>query len=342
MRKFGLIWAIVLGLAVCGNARAAQQEITVCSFGGTYNQGLAKIFGEPFTKATGIKVNFTTLPTFAQIQAQAKSGDVVWDIVECESRMFARGSKAKLFEPVDLSHIHAGDFVPGAVKKDGVGICFYSFNICYNTKKWPAGKGPESLKDFFDTKRFPGPRSVYYSPLSSLEGALRADGVPWAKIYPIDVDRAFKKLNQIKPDIRVYYKSGGQAQQIMENGEVDMGLFPGGRMIQAQRDGLPVHIVWNDELVDLDYWAIPKGCKHLEAARRFITFMADPKRQAAFAKWTLYGPANRKAFQYIDAKTARLLPTNPKNLARGAIVDQDWYAEHEASVQKRWETWKMQ
>ena len=341
MRRIVVLLAVIL-LAAGGIGHAAQQELTVCSFGGTYNEGLDKIFGKPFTEATGIKVNFTSLPTFAQIESQVKSGNIEWDIVECEARMFARGSKAGLFEPLDLTGVPVQDFVEGSVKKDGLGICFYSFNICYNTDKWPAGTGPKSLKDFFDVEKFPGPRSVYYSPLSSLEGALRADGVPWDKVYPIDVDRAFKKLNGLKPSIRVYYKSGGQAQQIMQNKEVDMGLYPGGRLIQAAAQGVPVYVEMNDQLVDLDYWAIAKGSKNREAAAKLIAFMSDPKRQAAFAVWTYYGPANKKAFDYIDKETAALMPTSPDNLAKGRIVEESWYADHEQDVEKRWEAWKME
>jgi len=38
--------------------------------------------------------------------------------------------------------------------------------------------------------------------LGSLEPALMADGVPRNKLYPLDVDRALKKLSELKPHIR--------------------------------------------------------------------------------------------------------------------------------------------
>ena len=51
---------------------------------------------------------------------------------------------------------------------------------------------------FWDAKSFPGQRSVRKHPIYALEMALIADGVPMDKLYPLDVDRAFKKLEQLK------------------------------------------------------------------------------------------------------------------------------------------------
>ncbi len=38
-----------------------------------------------------------------------------------------------------------------------------------------------------------------------------ADGVAPDALYPLDVDRAFRKLEQIKPHIAVWWTSGGQS-----------------------------------------------------------------------------------------------------------------------------------
>ena len=54
----------------------------------------------------------------------------------------------------------------------------------------------------FDTKKFPGKRTFYkWSAPGVIEIALLADGVPADKLYPLDLDRAFKKLDTIKSDI---------------------------------------------------------------------------------------------------------------------------------------------
>jgi putative spermidine/putrescine transport system substrate-binding protein len=117
----------------------AETTIHVCSYGGTYNKGLDETIGKPFTAATGIKVVFTTFPTYSQMLAQVKSGNIEWDIVECESRMYARGVKAGIFEPLDLSGVPTKEFIEGAVTKYGVGLIYYSYMISYNTNKGKSG-----------------------------------------------------------------------------------------------------------------------------------------------------------------------------------------------------------
>ena len=341
MKRFILILTCTLAFIIAGTAWA-ETTIRVCSYGGTYNKGLEETIGKPFSAATGIKVIFTTFPTYAQMLAQVKSGNVEWDIVECESRMYARGVKAGIFEPLDLSGVPANDFIEGAVTEYGVGLIYYSYMISYNTNKWPAGKGPTSMRDVWDVKKFPGPRTMKLTAVSNLEAALLADGVPRDKIYPIDVDRALKKLSELKPHIAVYWKTGGQSQQIMREKEADIGFVPGGRMIQLADQGVPVTWDWNDQVIVLDYWTVLKGTKNKEAAMKFIAFASDAKRQAAFAEWTNYGPANKKAYDYIKKEKAVLMPTYPENFAKGLVVNAEWYAEHEKDVEVRWEAWKME
>ena len=159
MKRHLLVVASFAAILMAATAWA-ETNIYVCSYGGTYNEGLEEVMGKPFTEATGIKVTFTTFPTYSQMQAQVKSGNIEWDIVECESRMYARGVKAGIFEPLDLSGVPVEDFIEGSVTDYGVGLIYYSYLISYNTDKWPAGQGPKSMKDLWDVEKFPGFRPL--------------------------------------------------------------------------------------------------------------------------------------------------------------------------------------
>jgi len=339
MKKMFLGLGLIATLLMMGNAWA--ETITFVSWGGTYNEGLQKTIVTPFTEATGIKVILTSVPSYAKLEAQVKTGNIEWDVVEAESKQYARAVRAGLFEPLDLSQIPVEDFVEGSATQYGVGIVFYSYTIAYRTDKWPAGTGPSSMKDFWDVKKFPGPRGVKYYFDGVLEAALMADGVPKSKMYPLDVDRALKKLDELKPHIRVFWKTGGQSQQIMRENEIDVGFVPGGRMIQLADQGVPVTWTFNDQVIVLDFLTIPKGSKKKEAAMKFIAFAAQPKQQAAFAEWTNYGPANKKAYNYISKEKAVLQPTYPENYAKGLLQNYDWYAENESKIEPLWERWKM-
>ena len=59
--------------------------------------------------------------------------------------------------------------------KCAVGNILYSWNYAYHTGNV---KGtPKTIKDFFNTKKFPGKRAIYKSALTNLEIALAASGV---------------------------------------------------------------------------------------------------------------------------------------------------------------------
>ncbi|MEL6078769.1 extracellular solute-binding protein, partial [Stenotrophomonas maltophilia] len=73
---------------------------------------------------------------------------------------------------------------------------------------------PGSWADFWDTKQFPGKRGLRKGAKYTLEFALMADGVPRDQVYqvlrqPGGVDRAFRKLDQIKTQIQ-WWESGAQ------------------------------------------------------------------------------------------------------------------------------------
>ena len=341
MKRYFLIITFFLVVFAVGSA-SAETTIIVSTFGGTYEKAVEEAFGQPFTKATGIKVIYTSVPTLAKMEAQVKTENIEWDVVDVESRMLSRGVRSGIFEPLDLSMINARDFVEGSVTKYGIGFNYFSYNVCYRTDNWPVGKGPKSMKDLWDVNKFPGARVMNSKPVSNLEAALLADGVPRNKIYPIDVDRALKKMRELRPHIRVFWRNSGQAQQIMREKEADLGFVSSGRMIQLAEQGIPVTWEWNDMVVVLDSWTILKGCKNKDAAMKFIAFASDPKRLAIYAERMNYGPANKKAYDFIKKEKAVLMPTYPENFAKGVVLDAEWYAENEADAERRWEAWKME
>ena len=65
-------------------------------------------------------------------------------------------------------------------------------------------------------------------------------GVTPDKMYPLDVDRAFKKLEEIKPAISVWWTSGAQSAQLLADGEADMVMAWNGRVSAVKVEGAPV------------------------------------------------------------------------------------------------------
>ena len=70
--------------------RADAQELTIVSFGGSYQEGQSKALFQPAGKAMGIKVKEETYSGIADLRLKMKAGANTWDIVASGSGSAAR------------------------------------------------------------------------------------------------------------------------------------------------------------------------------------------------------------------------------------------------------------
>ena len=129
-------------------------------------------------------------------------------------------------------------------------------------------------------KKFPGRRALRNHPIATLEAALMADGVAPDKLYPLDVDRAFRKLEEIKPDITVWWTSGAQSAQLLNDGEVDMVMAWNGRVSALVNEGAKVGFTYNQGVLQSTSLCILKDAPNLATAVRFLNEAVDPVNQA--------------------------------------------------------------
>jgi spermidine/putrescine-binding protein len=215
--------AVVLAGSMSTAALAAE-SLVFTSWGGTTQDAQKKAWAEPFTKATGIKVNQDGPTDYGKFKAMVESGNVAWDVVDVEYDFAVKAAADGLLEPIDFAVVDKKAIDPRFVTDHAVGSFYYSFVIGYNKDTYGT-KAPKTWADVFDTKAFPGKRTFYkWSAPGVLEIALLADGVPADKLYPLDIDRAFKKLDTIKKDI-VWWGGGAQSQQLLASGEAPIGEF---------------------------------------------------------------------------------------------------------------------
>ncbi len=201
--KSGLLAAMLAaGLA----APALARDLTVVSWGGNYQDGQREIYFKPFAEKTGKPLLDEAWDGgIGVLQAKVKAGAPNWDAVQVEAEELALGCSDGLYEKIDWNKMGGKDkFLKSAVSDCGVGAIVWSTAIAYNGDKLK--DGPKSWADFWDVKKFPGKRSLRKGAKYTLEFALMADGVPKEKVYdvlstPEGVDRAFKKLDELKPYI---------------------------------------------------------------------------------------------------------------------------------------------
>ncbi|MGY4451167.1 spermidine/putrescine-binding protein [Bradyrhizobium sp. i1.3.1] len=193
--------------------------------------------------------------------------------------------------------------------------------------------------DFWDVKKFPGRRALRNHPIATLEAALMADGVAPDKLYPLDVDRAFKKLEEIKPHITVWWTSGAQSAQLLNDGEVDMEMAWNGRVSAVAKEGAKVSFTYNQGVLQSTSLCILKGAPNLETAVKFVNEAVDPVHQANLPLNIDYGPGNPKAFEtgVIKPERAAQLPSEPANAAKQALMSYAWWSSPAGeAAEKRW------
>ncbi len=324
----------------------AAGKVVIRTIGGSYEEANVKAIFEPFTKATGIEV--VKVPaTLGKLLAMFESGNIELDVVDAGELGVLSFSQKGALEKINFKSwklTNPEDFDATIRRDDMVANIYFSSVLGYNSQTFPTGKQPQSWAEFWDLKKFPGPRMLadFASGAVDLEFALLADGVPRDKIYPINVDRAFKALDRVRPAIRKFWDTGALSAQMLADKEVVLGSIWNGRLQAVADKGAPLAIEWNEAMLQTQFWAIFKGAKNLENAQRFIEFACQPEIQASHAKHIPYGPTNRQAFKSIAADVAARLPSSPEHKAKAFLQNGKWWADNRAMVSERWSQWLLQ
>jgi putative spermidine/putrescine transport system substrate-binding protein len=320
----------------------AAETLTVADPGGAWSPAASTAFITPFEKETGVAVSHVArehYPT-VEIKANVETKSYTWDAVIATDADVNELAPLNLLEPLDWSGEDMAQIMPEAHQPGWMGQDVYSTVIAYRTDKF-GQNGPKNWADFWNVQKFPGRRALHKHPIDMLEAALLADGVPMKDIYPINMDRAFKKLDQIKPHVDVWWTGGAQTTQMLQDGEVDMLPTWNARAQVVIEAGGPVAISWDQGIYALEGWVIPKGNPRADLARRFIKFCANAKRQADFVTHLAYGPTNPKAYDYISPERARFLPTAPANLKLMMQSNTAWWGKNKEAAIERFNAWLL-
>ncbi|CAG9271375.1 putative spermidine/putrescine transport system substrate-binding protein [Paraburkholderia unamae] len=335
-----------LGVVAMTGAHAAD-TISVVTFGGAYEAAAKKAWFEPFTAKTGDQFSTESYDGgLAKLQAMEQAKNPTWDLIDLETNDAINACDEGLLEKFDKKSLgNTADFLPGSISDCAVGAMVWSTVYAYDTSKLKAA--PTTIGDFFDLKKFPGKRGMRKSPKVAMEWALIADGVAPQDVYktlatPAGVDRAFKKLDTIKSNI-VWWDAGAQAPQLLADGAVVMTQAYNGRIDDAvHKDKKPFKVVWDAQVYDYEWWGVPAGAKHGDAARKFIVASSTPQAYADLSKYIAYAPPRKNAIPLIDKARLNDLPTAPANFKRPLQIDATFWADNADAINKRFQNWLTQ
>ena len=325
---------------------AAARQLVVRTPGGAFDDVKRRTVYEPFQKATGIEI-VPVAATAAKLLAMFKSGQMELDLIDTGDDVLLQLELAGALEPIPyraFKRTDPDDIEPVLRREFNVGSFVYAMLLGFNTSVYAPGKEPKSWAEFWDIKAFPGPRTMadMASGTPNLEFALIADGVPTDKLYPIDIERAFKSLSRVRPAVTKFWDTGALSAQLLSDKEVVLGALWSTRVQVAADQGAPVAAQWNQNQVMVQAYSIPKGSNDPAAAAEFIDFSLSPEIQAAWMQAYKAIPVNRKAYgamarQLVDPET-----NLPWTTSKGFVQDIHWWARNRPKVNEYWSRWIIQ
>ncbi|GAA3522943.1 extracellular solute-binding protein [Aeromicrobium panaciterrae] len=351
--------AAMVVLAACGGSSSDESGLTAGDLGGAPEAGVVKdgvLKGQsvqfvgyggdiqklqvgiltPWATKSGAKITQDSPTDYAKLKAQVTAGKGTWDVVDVEDSWAAancgtllRKLDDKIIDRSQLPEDNKG--TDCAVPIVGTGNIF-----AYNADKLKTA--PQTWADFFDTKTFPGKRGVYAgNPVAIFEAALMADGVAASDLYPLDVDRALKKLDTIKSSL-VFWTTGAQAQQMVESGQADMGIFWSGRVLNGVKAGANWKAVHDRPLLQYDVLVVPKSAPNPVAAMSLINFALGEEASTKTTEGSGYPGTNVNSKPKVDKVTGEF-QANVAPFKDPVTIDSEFWGKNVADYIDKWTTW---
>ncbi|MGI4958833.1 MAG: extracellular solute-binding protein [Janthinobacterium lividum] len=363
-----------LCLAACmvGVAHAADRQkepvirpLAIASLAGALQDAQQKAFFGPFTAASHIAIRLNSwdgLLTTLQNRARLGTTSSIGDLVLMENSSVLIACQQGLFLPIDpggiagLSPTDHNRLTGDAVSHCGMGALRTDQVLAWDKSRIDSAP---SWAEFWDVARRPGKRGLRRDPRGTLEIALLADGVAPDDIYRTlatsdGVDRAFRKLDQLKPYV-VWWETPAQAVQIIESGAVLMTSAPNSEVAAANQVGhRDFGIQWQQSISMMSSWAIPGRPQPAGAAgpvpdaqasidrlgriRQLLGFMNDPARQADFVGRYPAVSVIQGIFP-PDQPLPDDSPATTEHLHNALVEDDNFWLTHLDQIKGRFDTW---
>jgi putative spermidine/putrescine transport system substrate-binding protein len=311
--------------------------------GGAYEDAWRVAAWEPFAAETGIRV-VPIATNAAKILAMVESGNVELDLLDLGEFQTILLQRLGALDPIDRGRFTQTDLADiDPVREFYTGNNVFATVLGYNKEAFPA-RHPTNWAEFWDAATFPGARMLedMAAGAVNLEFALLADGVPLDRLYPIDLDRAFKKLREIRRAVVKWWDSGAVSAQLLADKQAVLGSIWNGRIQVLIDQGAPLAIEWNQSERVLQGFSILKGAPNRDNAYRLLDYALSPRVQARFAQNIAYGPVNRKAFEFVDNASAAKLPTTPERIAMSYANDAAWWVDNQKRVADLWQDFLLE
>jgi putative spermidine/putrescine transport system substrate-binding protein len=322
-------------------SRWAGRVVRVAAWGGEVQDALRETIWKPFAAATGCTVQELATDT-AQLASSVANGAPYADVLLVDGVWAERALAGGQVEALAPNELDRERFGPVPAFDAAVPAYAYGMVNAYRRDIALRIGDPQNWTDWWNRDKYSGRRALPRSAFGTFEFALMADGVDPGQLYPLDGPRAIENLKRISGKIvDLWWDSGLEPVAWLSSGRADLAAAWHYRVIAGQQDGRPILLQWNQGLLVVDRWVIAKGSPNRDVALDLIAYSTTPEVQASLARAIPLGPVTPSSFDLLDAKTARLLPTAPENLAQMVTLDTAWWAEHKVETEEQFHCWLL-
>jgi putative spermidine/putrescine transport system substrate-binding protein len=323
---------------------AGSNDLTIVTRDESLQRTIQFAYVQTYTSITGTPVAQENWEGGIDVlRAQVKATDNPWDLVLVDPDELSTGCGEGLFEKLDWSAIGGKDhYMPQAVSDCGLGAVIANAVLAWDKDKLPVAP---SWSDFWDVAKYPGKRGLRKGVRGNLEFALMADGVAPGDVYKTlstadGVDRAFRKLDQLKPYIE-WWSTEPEAAHILASGDVLMTSAPSGQIaVLAQQDHRNFGVQFAGSLFEVQSWVIIKGSASIRNAQQFLYLTGMPALEARLLQRGGDGGLAKGLNDGLSVELAAVSPSNPSNLAAGLRIDAGFWRDNLAKLRQRFDSWQ--
>ncbi|MGR3483502.1 ABC transporter substrate-binding protein [Salipiger marinus] len=285
-------------LATPALLRAQSSELVVgCA--GSHTAWMEALVVPHMKKTLGADILFEGTKSSVNLEKMASNRDNPYlSVVQMDDPVMIQAVEEDLLAPITAEAVpNMTDLRPDAVHMDGMWCNYVQpwAGIAYNTDltegvpSWQALWSPEAQG------------RIIIPSLQNTEGmwtlfmaAMLGSGKPFAEAQ-YEIDAAFAKLEELKPNLLSVYSTMSQAFNLLEQGEISMlsGSFSS-YALPRKAEGVPVDLAAPQEGI----FAMPsgiclvKGGPNAELAAGYVNEMLGAELQAAIADFATSVPAN--------------------------------------------------
>ncbi len=323
-------------------AGAGDGKLYIRGVGGVLDELQKKYIDSVFTQETGIEVGYVLIQPSSKLLTLGQTSGIPVDIIDAPELVMASVNAHGYLDKIDWSRIPTPREDLAKTTDFSVPLQISADVLTYNTKRYGPGlrTPPTSWADVWNLEAFPGRRVLadITNARPPIEIALMADGVAIKDLYPLDLDRAFAKLQEIKPNILKFHHSAGEHDQLYSTEQVDIGEGLSGRVGALAIAGAPYEFTWNQGVKSPQCYGIVKGSSMTDAAYKWLDVATRPEVQAKIVSPELmYAPANRKSLDLTPPEWRKYMATSPEAEENSFFLDSSWWADNFDKVVAMWQ-----